>query len=779
MLIALPVTVQSTLAYIVTQSEPAINTFKPFDSIEGGLIIHKTIDHPYGPTYTIPDHIAFDFEVQLGDYYAGYTVKTSAGDVTADENGSLRVSVKPDVLFGIEGIDEDMQVTVTELSTGAGFSPGGEISQNAVISPKDFVTLEFVNVYSPAPVSPDLSITGEKQLSGRDWQSGDVFSFTLDRMNADTGEWEILGTREAAFAEDSEEFSRFDFSEFIGEQSYTTIGKYSYRVCEIAGNLPDMIYDDTEYGFDVTVSDDDMDGALEIAEICLDDQPLTADENGAYSMELSFTNVFAPESTTTDTTTSTAVTTTTPQTTTTGKQSTTTPHTTTSGKKSTTTQTTTSGKQTTTTQTTTSGKQTTTTQTTTSGKQTTTTQTTTSGKQTTTTQTTITTETSTTETTTTTETTPQPAHGKATWSIGMVEGTPGSWVDVPITITGDTGTHIYELIGLIGDAKWTQFTVGDAYPRFNVGYSVDDETGTYTIRGQNADVENAFAEDGSVVLYFRYYIPEDAENGTVYNVGFNGEVTAYDANGVPVDVIEQNGWIRVVTEEVTIVGYDFELEGNYQFYFSHDPREFKAEDLVSSITRYALYSDGTKGDPEPLTDFSIVDFNGLTPESVFIDTDGAYYVGSIPATVTDDFGVVHEFEGVGTAYIAVKGDVTLTGEADAKDAARILTYSAKIGAGLEAYIYSETDTMMEMFAYFLGDVNGESEDHGLTDSLGNEISDLNAKDSAKILIYAAVYGSGKDADWAVILDEPLPYYTAEIAAAERAMEAAQAGTETP
>ncbi len=747
MLIALPVTVQSTLAYIVTQSEPAINTFKPFDSIEGGLIIHKTIDHPYGPTYAIPDHIAFDFEVQLGDYYAGYTVKTSAGDVTADENGSLRVSVKPDVLFGIEGIDEDMQVTVTELSAGAGFSPGGEISQNAVISPKDFVTLEFVNVYSPAPVSPKLSITGEKQLSGRDWQSGDVFSFTLDRMNADSGKWETLGTRDTAFAEDAEEFSRFDFSEFIGEQSYTTIGTYSYRVCEIAGNLPDMIYDDTEYSFDVTVSDDDMDGALEIADICLDDQPLTADENGAYSMELSFTNVFAPETTTTETTTSTAVTTTTPQTTTTEKQSTTT-------------------------------SQTSTAQTTTSTKQTTTTQTTTSGKQTTTTQTTMTTETSTTETTTTTETTPQPPRGKATWSIGMVEAKPGSWVDVPITITGDTGTHIYELIGLIGDAKWTQFTVGDAYPRFNVGYSVDDETGTYTIRGQNADLENAFAEDGSVVLYFRYYIPEDAENGTVYDLSFNGEVTAYDMLGIPLDVTEQNGWIRVVTEEVTLVGYDFELEGNYQFYFSHDPREFKAEDLVSSITRYALYSDGTKGDPEPLTDFSIVDFNGLTPESVFIDTDGAYYVGSIPATVTDDFGVVHEFEGVGTAYIAVKGDVTLTGEADAKDAARILTYSAKIGAGLEAYIYSETDTMMEMFAYFLGDVTGESEDHGLTDSLGNEISDLNAKDSAKILIYAAVYGSGKDADWAVILDEPLPYYTAEIAAAERAMEAAQAGTET-
>ena len=99
-----------------------------------------------------------------------------------------------------------------------------------------------------------------------------------------------------------------------------------------------------------------------------------------------------------------------------------------------------------------------------------------------------------------------------------------------------------------------------------------------------------------------------------------------------------------------------------------------------------------------------------------------------------------------------------------------------------AYIYSETDPMMELFAYFLGDVNGESEDGGVTDSLGNNthnIADLDAKDSAKILVYAAIEGSGKEPDWAEVLSEPLPYYTAEIAAAERAMEAAQEGTENP
>lgn len=120
LLIAVPVAVQSTIAYIVAQTQPTVNTFMPFDSIEGGLVIRKTVEHPYGRDYTIPANIDFDFEVKLGKLYAGYHVKTSAGEVVADENGSIIVSVKPDVLFGIEGIDEGMEVTITELETEIG-----------------------------------------------------------------------------------------------------------------------------------------------------------------------------------------------------------------------------------------------------------------------------------------------------------------------------------------------------------------------------------------------------------------------------------------------------------------------------------------------------------------------------------------------------------------------------------------------------------------------------------------------------------------------------------
>lgn len=712
LLIAVPVTVQSTIAYIVTQTQAAVNTFKPFDSIEGGLIISKTIEHPYGTGYTIPENIAFDFQVELGALYAGYTVKTSEGEVIADKNGTIVVSVKPDELFGIEGIDEGMEVTVTELETGAGFTAKSEVTQYATISPDDFVTVDYVNVYTPEPADASiLLMRGEKTLQGRDWQEGDEFTFLLECKNPD-GTWNEVAAKTVAYSADDENFNRFDYNDALQSLQLDQLGTYTLRMREAAGSIEGITYDTTEYTIDVHVTDNTMDGTMDVKGHTNNNFKMSVQSDGRYEARASFTNVYAEQTETTATSIETTTTETTSASTTTTKV-------------------------------------------------TTSTTTTESSTQTTTTETTQTTESTTTE----------PIPGSATWSIGMVQGAPGTYVEVPITITGDSGIVDF-LFSLINDElPWDSYTAGDAYPDF--GLTFDPEAMTFG--GRAPESVNVTASDGSVVLYLTYYIPEDAPNGTVYDLKFNGDVLAYDENGIPLDITEENGWIRVVAEEVVVTGYDYEIQGQYQFYFSHDPREFDPDDLVASITRYAILSDGTRGEAEQLYDFSGVSFNGLTPESVFIDTDGAYYVGTLPATLTDEFGT-HEFSDVGTAYIAVKGDVTLTGEADAKDAARILTFAAKVGAGVEAYIYSETDPMMELFAYFLGDVNGESEDYGVTDSLGNERSELDAKDSAKILIYAAQEGAGLDPDWALILNEPLPYYTAEIAAAEAAMRENQ---ETP
>ena len=88
-------------------------------------------------------------------------------------------------------------------------------------------------------------------------------------------------------------------------------------------------------------------------------------------------------------------------------------------------------------------------------------------------------------------------------------------------------------------------------------------------------------------------------------------------------------------------------------------------------------------------------------------------------------------------WIAHKGDVNLDGVVNAKDAALILVYAADAGAGNDAFLTESHDDTEEQFAYFLADIDGE----------GKENSPLNAMDAAKILIYAAMQGSGNQPDW--------------------------------
>ena len=362
----------------------------------------------------------------------------------------------------------------------------------------------------------------------------------------------------------------------------------------------------------------------------------------------------------------------------------------------------------------------------------------------------------------------------ATWQIGTVEAKPGETVTVDVTVYGDTGLNSYTF-QMLQDAGPTALNAaaGDAYANLAFEYVLD----TLTFGATGVDVTNVVAADGAVVLTVTFQVPEDAAEGTIYNLTFNGDVTAHNADMTPLDITEVPGWIKVLPADVTVTGYRYEVVGQSQFYFSHDMRPFDPADLVTSVMQYTQYSDGTESEGVEINVSEVkFDVPGWTnPEEVFkaqvLDENGkpksdydVYYKGAIPATIIDPAGETQTIEGVGTAYIAVKGDATLTGEADAKDAAIVLMYAAKVGANVPAYLYSETDAELEAFAYFLTDVTGESEDNGATDSLGNEKSDCDAKDAAKILVYAAVEGSGKYADWAEILSEPLPKYTAAIAA---------------
>ena len=252
-----------TLAYIVDRTVPVRNQFVNGLPAVGDLAIHKTVSHPFGPDYTVPDNdnTTFHFLVDLGVENAG---KTYSG-YTADDQGVIRLTVKAGQTVSLEELPAGAVVTVTEEGGNTGFAV--QASQTVTIVRDSVQTVNFVNPYTPAAAPHTERVTGEKRLVGRDWMEGDSFTFRLERF-AD-GEWISLGERTITAAFDQEgvlipESVCFDFTELMQAVIFDHAGTYSFRVTEVEGTIGGIAYDNAESLFDVVVTDVDMDGSLEI-----------------------------------------------------------------------------------------------------------------------------------------------------------------------------------------------------------------------------------------------------------------------------------------------------------------------------------------------------------------------------------------------------------------------------------------------------------------------------------------------------------------------------------
>ncbi|MBE6847146.1 MAG: hypothetical protein E7503_03320 [Ruminococcus sp.] len=284
--VTLSATVQSTFGFLTTRSQQIENTFQPQQPVEGDLILLKTIEHPFGEAYQVPETLSFDFKVDLGSHYALTTLETTEGTVITDENGSLLVSLQPDAPIGINGIDEGTEVTVTELAAmPKGFAPKDELTQTVTVSPEGNTTAEFVNVYTPAPVRPLITVGGTKTLVGREWQPDDRFTFLLEQQVGDD--------RVLLDVDTITEDTAFGFNAAIQSLSFDTAGEYVFYISELDGSLADMTYDAAVYDFTVTVADADMDGSLEIASVTGENAVITEDAaTGSYDVAVNFTNTY-------------------------------------------------------------------------------------------------------------------------------------------------------------------------------------------------------------------------------------------------------------------------------------------------------------------------------------------------------------------------------------------------------------------------------------------------------------------------------------------------------
>lgn len=298
-------TVGSTYAYMVTGTPSLTNLFINGLDHTGDLTLHKTLSHPFGDTYVLPENLRFTFNVNLGADYADKTIKTSQGDITADSGGVLTVTVVPGGRTTVFGIEKDTAVTITETALPAGFTPETETA-DVVIQWLGDNPVSFNNIYSPAQAdTAALTVRGEKNIIGRDWIEGDSFTFDLSVQEND--EWKSLGIQTVAYylveQPDPEnpdrtitvpapDFNRFDFSQLIQAYSFDHAGLYQFRITEVEGSVGGINYDKTESRFDISVGDVDMDGRLEIQSvITASTNTLVEDKN----IHIVFNNNYAPE----------------------------------------------------------------------------------------------------------------------------------------------------------------------------------------------------------------------------------------------------------------------------------------------------------------------------------------------------------------------------------------------------------------------------------------------------------------------------------------------------
>jgi hypothetical protein len=254
------------------------------------------------------------------------------------------------------------------------------------------------------------------------------------------------------------------------------------------------------------------------------------------------------------------------------------------------------------------------------------------------------------------------------------------------------------------------------------------------------------------------------------NSGIDDDTTEYKVK--PSQTLP--GTIRVYAPaDVEKYDYELDLNGKNLFCFSHDPRKFAS--VFSDAKLYRVGTDKTTGEKvkteislKSVSDLSITTADGGydSPSAAFMGLGEEIAYKGIPLVVSfkdgkNEVKLNSENGFTANAFIGVKGDATLDGICDSKDANAVLQYAAAVGTGIQADnpLAKHTDAAKLALAMFLADTNDEADAD----------QTLNAKDANLILQYAANRGTIKEENdttraeiWTKLLN-PLPKYSMEIA----------------
>lgn len=262
----------------------------------GSLTISKTVEAASG--LTAPANAQFTFTVFLKDAsdqaLTGRYNYTGSNDGTISDGGELKLAAGEAVT--IEGLPVGAKYTVTEKDLPDGFSTEKDTIEGTIAS-GDPQTAAFTNTYSATPYTLDgaANLTVTKVLNGRDWQTGDAFTFKLEGADTATtaaitsGAIEMPANTELTISSSTAKDGD-SVTDAFGNITFKKPGEYKFKVTEeiptdAVGNKKNGVtYDSHAATITVNVTDNGQ-GALTAA----------VSTDGS----MTFTNTYAVDSTVT------------------------------------------------------------------------------------------------------------------------------------------------------------------------------------------------------------------------------------------------------------------------------------------------------------------------------------------------------------------------------------------------------------------------------------------------------------------------------------------------
>ena len=228
---------------------------------------------------TAPD-ADFTFEVTVaskadtaGDaILTGSDGQTTKTELTFDADGKATFTLKDGQSMEILNIGEGVEYTVKEINLPAGFtSDAADNTKTGTVSGTDENNIvTFTNTYNVTPVTTDdlgISLGGTKSITGRDFQAGDEFVFTIAVAEATPDAPlpvdDIDGDGNAITAT-VEPTSGSEVTFKFGNITFDKPGEYRYIIRENTGALPGVDYDGAIYRVNIIVRDNG-DGTMSLA----------------------------------------------------------------------------------------------------------------------------------------------------------------------------------------------------------------------------------------------------------------------------------------------------------------------------------------------------------------------------------------------------------------------------------------------------------------------------------------------------------------------------------